>query len=189
MKPCACCRQEKDEKEFCKSKHTSDGLHCYCRACSKEKRKKYSAADWTAWKDKWRKKQGPEAMRERWRKQYASNPEAGRLKARKHWDALPPEVRKARRRKQVLAAYGLTSADYDKMLSAQGGGCAICEATDPNHWTGQFHIDHCHDEGTVRGLLCHNCNSAIGHLRDDPRLLRSAIGYIERSRKPRLRIV
>jgi hypothetical protein len=63
-------------------------------------------------------------------------------------------------------------------------GCGICgKATEPGRW-GNLHIDHCHKTGKVRGVLCSECNSAIGKLKDDPDLLRKAIVYLERDVTP-----
>lgn len=64
------------------------------------------------------------------------------------------------------------------MLSAQGGTCAICKSPDPKG-KGKFHVDHCHSTGRVRGLLCHACNLALGHMHDDPVRLREAALYLE----------
>ena len=64
------------------------------------------------------------------------------------------------------------------MLSQyQGGGCAICGITvDPTHK--QLSVDHCHNSGKVRGLLCTLCNTALGSFKDDPELLQKAINYV-----------
>jgi Recombination endonuclease VII len=69
--------------------------------------------------------------------------------------------------------YGLTEAERDAMIAAQYGLCAICLAAPP------VHVDHCHNTGRVRGVLCFNCNSAIGKLRDDPGAARRAAAYLE----------
>jgi hypothetical protein len=69
-------------------------------------------------------------------------------------------------------AHGITEADYDQMLEAQGGVCAVCEARPPAH------IDHDHDTGAVRGLLCHSCNTAIGALGDNLAGLQRAVDYL-----------
>ena len=76
--------------------------------------------------------------------------------------------------------YGISYAEYQLMLEAQQGACAICGTTS----TGKrkaFHVDHCHDTGKVRGLLCGNCNAGIGKLRDDIGLLERAIEYLKNS--------
>jgi len=77
------------------------------------------------------------------------------------------------------AKYGITHAEYDVMLAEQAGRCAICSG--PPTGPGQrLHVDHCHTTGTVRGLLCGNCNTAIGLMADDPERLLSAAAYLTR---------
>ena len=65
--------------------------------------------------------------------------------------------------------YGITDDEYRRLVAAQHGACAICErAPDdpdiPKGWRGELCVDHDHATGRVRGLLCHSCNVAIGHL-------------------------
>jgi len=72
--------------------------------------------------------------------------------------------------------YGITAADADAMLEAQGGLCAVCRAAPAAH------VDHDHATGTVRELLCFNCNGGLGQFRDDPAVLRAAADYVERHR-------
>lgn len=69
--------------------------------------------------------------------------------------------------------YGITEAQRDEMISSQMGICVICPSAPAAH------VDHCHETGRVRGVLCFNCNSAIGKLGDDPDTLRRAIAYLE----------
>lgn len=88
-------------------------------------------------------------------------------------------------RARSLSQYGLTLGDYDALLAAQGGVCAVCEK-ECSRGT-NLSVDHDHDccPGTkscgkcVRGLLCRSCNVAIGNLLDDPNLLRAAASYLE----------
>ncbi|MGW7024259.1 endonuclease VII domain-containing protein [Streptomyces decoyicus] len=69
--------------------------------------------------------------------------------------------------------YGLSAAERGVMIKAQFGICPICLEPGPRH------VDHDHDTGKVRGVLCFNCNSALGKLRDDPDAMRRAIAYLE----------
>jgi hypothetical protein len=70
-------------------------------------------------------------------------------------------------RERFLAwKYGISVADYDEMLAAQGGCCAICYGP-PTRGRERFDIDHDHSTGVVRGLLCSNCNRAVGLLNDN----------------------
>ncbi|SDD26497.1 Recombination endonuclease VII [Geodermatophilus telluris] len=69
--------------------------------------------------------------------------------------------------------YGITAEDADAMLAAQDGRCAICRAAPAAH------IDHDHDTGRVRQLLCFGCNGGLGQFKDDPATLRAAARYVE----------
>ena len=75
--------------------------------------------------------------------------------------------------------YGITLADYDRMVEKQDGKCAICESTNPSGNGARFAVDHDHKTGEVRGLLCFDCNSGIGKFRDNTALLTSAIEYLK----------
>lgn len=80
--------------------------------------------------------------------------------------------------------YGLTVDDYWRMLEEQGGGCKICGITQSQlwkeGWNHPLEVDHCHDTGKVRGLLCSSCNVSLGRFKHDPALLRRAAEYLER---------
>jgi Autographiviridae endonuclease VII len=77
--------------------------------------------------------------------------------------------------------YGVTLEWYEEVLELQGGVCAICEGP-PNSKNGYYSVDHCHKSGWTRGLLCSNCNSGIGNLRDDPDLVVKAGNYLLKHR-------
>ncbi|MFD5547092.1 endonuclease VII domain-containing protein [Streptomyces goshikiensis] len=70
-------------------------------------------------------------------------------------------------------AYGITEAVRDEMIASQNGTCCICETAPA------VHVDHCHETGRVRGVLCFNCNTAIGLLGEDPGTIQRAISYLE----------
>jgi len=72
--------------------------------------------------------------------------------------------------------YGITSADVDAMIEAQGGTCATCDGK-PEH------VDHDHATGKVRGVLCFNCNQALGNVRDSPTTL-GRLGHYLRRHQP-----
>lgn len=72
--------------------------------------------------------------------------------------------------------YGITADDYDRLFDAQRGLCAGC-------WRAPAaHVDHDHATGKVRGLLCLNCNQALGNVRDDIEVLRGLVNYLHASR-------
>lgn len=72
--------------------------------------------------------------------------------------------------------YGLAREHYARMLTAQGGRCALCGRESGSR---ALAVDHDHATGRIRGLLCSPCNTGIGGLRDDPEMLRRAIAYLE----------
>lgn len=90
-----------------------------------------------------------------------------------------PDHKERHRDYTLRTVYGITLAEYTLMVQDQGGGCAICRkpASENNH--GVLSVDHCHETGVVRGLLCNLCNTAIGKFHDDPSLLRKAAAYLE----------
>ena len=74
--------------------------------------------------------------------------------------------------------YGITLDEYDELLEKQGGVCAICSQSCP---TGRhLAVDHDHDTGVVRGLLCTRCNIGLGQLRNITNLARSIV-YLQKS--------
>lgn len=99
------------------------------------------------------------------------------MRGRYHAD---PHKHRERMRRHV---YGLAEGEYERMLADQGGRCAICggEETSTDRRSGKIRglfVDHCHETGEVRGLLCQRCNFGIGQFRDDAALLRQAIVYL-----------
>jgi len=82
--------------------------------------------------------------------------------------------------RKLRKAFGIGYQEYLNMLAAQQGCCAICGTNDPG--ARAFAVDHCHDTGVIRGLLCGNCNTGIGNLRDDISILQRAIQYLENSK-------
>lgn len=91
---------------------------------------------------------------------------------------------------EASANYGINLGEYDALYRKQSGCCAICrirkEPWQPGGGVkGRYRflaVDHDHTTGRVRGLLCFGCNLAIGHFRDDPRLMLAAAAYIRTAR-------
>lgn len=87
--------------------------------------------------------------------------------------------RVASRFESRLGKYGWTVEDYEEQLKKQNGVCAICEQVPDSGPYKDFVIDHDHNTGTVRGLLCNKCNNGLGLLGDDVTGLRRALSYLE----------
>ena len=81
------------------------------------------------------------------------------------------------RARYLYAHYGLTMHDYDLLLKRQGGRCLICGTAATK--MRPLVVDHNHESGIVRGLLCSECNTAIGLLGDDPALIKRAAEYLD----------
>jgi hypothetical protein len=96
------------------------------------------------------------------------------------------EVKKLRynpskqRNKMLVSKFGITSEQYEELFVEQTGACAICGTTEFKYSRGRKpHIDHCHETGKVRGLLCGHCNIGIGQFFDNVSLLEKAIIYLK----------
>lgn len=121
----------------------------------------------------------------RMRKYRAENREHYRA-VRKAWrvknrDKLFAQSRAAReanpdkyREYHLRAAYGLTIEQFNEMAKRQNYRCASCESLS------ELHVDHCHDSGAVRALLCQHCNRAFGILGEDPVRIRALAAYAEK---------
>ena len=102
-------------------------------------------------------------------------------KHERYLNALSPDAKLARNRKANLKkAYGISPEQYDAMFDALGGACAICERVVAGKPPSRerLHVDHDHETGKIRGLLCGACNVSLGGFRDDPELLAAAIRYL-----------
>jgi hypothetical protein len=73
--------------------------------------------------------------------------------------------------------YGITQEQFDEMLVDQNNQCKICSIEFKG--TKYTHIDHCHDTNRVRGLLCNDCNLALGQFSDNTDILDNAIKYLK----------
>lgn len=107
---------------------------------------------------------------------------ACRLARTKAWaEAHPVEWERHRRRSWLKQKYGITPERYDAILAAQGGRCAVCKALPADARGYRMHVDHDHQTGVVRGILCGPCNRGIGALGDDPDRLDAAASYLRRA--------
>jgi hypothetical protein len=116
-------------------------------------------------------------QRIRTRAYHASHREK-RLADARAWKDRNPDKVKANKRTQTLRRYGLDEAGFQALLDSQDGKCAICRSSDPNgrNWS----VDHNHDSGEVRAILCGSCNVLIGMAHEDSGVLRAAIHYLDK---------
>lgn len=161
LKICSLCNQKKDEDLFYKRKRKGNNGTVYeyresrCKSCVEQA--KYI-----------RRKANPES--------YAKMLERGRKKAKKAY-TLKPHLSKERQKqfikkhilegtfknKWIKSKYSITLTEYNKMRESQNYSCKICNTSE--EFLGYLlHIDHCHTTGKIRGLLCVNCNTALGKI-------------------------
>lgn len=96
-----------------------------------------------------------------------------------------PEYKAYRYKSRVARKYGLTVEQYDGMVQEQMGKCAICREVEHADEPGKrLHIDHCHETGVVRGLLCAKCNTGVMRSGVTPETLRRAAQYLEKHYEP-----
>lgn len=156
-KTCPKCNKLKDINSFYKSSNT-------CKLCDNEKNRK------------WRLK-NPEREREIHNKWYYNNREEY-LAKRKIKDKK--DYKDHKRYIVLKCKYGIEKDVYQKMLLDQDYSCAICN-THVDKYDKNLSVDHNHNTSEVRGLLCSNCNSALGLFSESIDVLQSAIKYLERN--------
>jgi hypothetical protein len=110
------------------------------------------------------------------------NPERSKEIAQKNYrkNGAHPNMVQARRRYHLQKTYGLTLEQYEQMLLAQNGVCAICKRPESVKVRGtlkSLHVDHNHETGQVRELLCGACNSAFGSLCEDSEIILAMFDY------------
>ena len=182
MKACRKCNELLPLDEFWKDKSTKDGKTTRCIACLKKKwnekpgRPRKGRAEYVPPTEKFCngcKKTLPASL-------FDVRPERGNGKAlrsrckectaRAHdsWREKNPGASRAR---NLKSKYGISEDEYMEMLDKQGGGCALCGSTE-SKWTTSpwLHVDHHHDTGEVRGLLCHICNIVVGGIEKTPEM-------------------
>jgi hypothetical protein len=160
-KTCRICGETKPLDDFYRMAGMRDGHRNECKACNlAQKKSRYDADPETHIErvTRWR-----EANRERFNEFQRRN------------NARPERKRKSRDA-YYRRTFGISADEFDALLEGQGGGCAIC-GTRPKR-VASLHLDHCHETGAIRGILCLSCNQALGHFRDDPALLEAAADYL-----------
>ena len=109
-----------------------------------------------------------------WRK---ANPERYLEYQRVYKEKNREQIQRANRKRHLKKQYGLSLPEYEALIEYQAGLCAICRTPED----GGLHIDHDHNTGSIRGLLCGRCNKALGLLDDDPQKFRAAELYLLRA--------
>lgn len=188
----------KDFDKYHVNRNRKDGVATYCKPCSAEKWREFVEK-----KDSPRALKGPRVYVELKEKQCTRCKETKDIEEfnvrteRKHgrrsrckdcqsethkeWRIRNPS---ASRLRNLKSKYGLTKEDYLSLLDSQEGVCAICHKEEQeNARSPWLSVDHCHETGLVRGLLCERCNKGLGMFMDDSSLLENAVSYLASASK------
>jgi len=193
LKQCTQCKEWKSRDLFNKRAAKADGLQSECRACHTERCRKYKKENPEKVAESLRKsrekhrdeinekarayaQQNRQKIRECCRKSRLNNLEQYRERERAYYHANKGKIRE----KTLKAKYGITLSQYNMILSMQEFKCACCGKEDSGG-NGSFNVDHDHDTGRIRGLLCQNCNAGIGQLGDTVEGILNAVRYLGES--------
>ncbi|NEB13672.1 recombination endonuclease VII [Streptomyces coelicoflavus] len=172
-KKCSTCQRVLPAGAFASNRSRPDGLQTNCRECAAEY---------------YRRRQGARGKTVRVRvpvpRGHKRCPQCEKVKPHSDWERNRPssdgwtsycrECRAERNRTGYFKRkYGLAPAELDAMTAEQQGVCCICLTAPAEH------VDHCHETGRVRGVLCFSCNAALGQFKDRPDAIRRAAAYVE----------
>ena len=157
-KVCSLCKQEKSIVFFGKLKSSKDGLYFWCKECKSKKTKQYYVGE------------AKERRQKKNKQSYYKNAEKRKEKSREWHHANKDKARNNR----IKRIYGIEEKEYEMMARYQENKCAICKKETKQ----KLVIDHDHSSGDVRGLLCANCNSALGYINDNRQTLENMIDYL-----------
>lgn len=156
---CLSCDEWKPLSEFYRNATGKDGITRRCRECLRAKQRRYNVDN---------------------KEKIARS--GAKYRRRLEEEGVQPPKRRSRKGKptrwqdRIQSRYGLSVAEYESLLAAQGGVCAICKA-EPGAER-RLDVDHNWKTGVVRGLLCRSCNTGIGLFRENQESLIAAIQYL-----------
>lgn len=169
-KPCSKCKVIKPFASFYRHRGNADGLSYTCKACSAAAQREYQINN--------REKRN--AVCKRWKQ---ANKEKMRIyyNERGKLRRLDPKYKEARklicRKYDLKKEYSITPEEVQALILRQGNKCAICRGDKPTHRR-NWCVDHDHETGKVRGLVCSKCNLGLGHFQDSITILYRAIEYL-----------
>ena len=129
-----------------------DGLNYMCKGC------------WRIYQFKWRKTPGGQKSSRAHYRKYASK----------------PEIKEVRKWSSIKRKFGITKDQWENIFISQNKSCGICLKKEPDHLR-DWAVDHDHNTGAIRGILCQKCNILLGAADDSIKILTSAIKYLNRN--------
>ncbi len=157
MRRCKGCNIEKSLIEFTVNKASVGGRLWHCKSCRQIQSKLWH------------------------RKNREKNRARFNARMREYGAQWPLRIRDMNLKRR----FGMSLEIYEKMLERQGGVCLICSDKETHKLRGKvipLAVDHCHVSGKIRGLLCKNCNTALGSFKDNPFIIGKALEYISQQR-------
>ena len=171
MKQCKKCKKIKKITEFSKHATNKDGLCGKCKTCRLEDRRarqnKNFNPNFTG------KKQCLRCKLDKPKQMFLLNKSTS--------DGFNGWCKECTKDVILQQKYGISLQKYNDILQQQGHKCAICRTTKALGPTNEFVVDHDHQTGKVRGLLCNHCNTGLGKLGDTIEALERAIKYLKDS--------
>jgi len=208
MKTCRKCEVEKQDADFYKNEHNADGLHSYCKPCQTETDRvnRWNRDGQTGYKHilleqptdgtrictKCREQKplaefSPNGLNPKGEQKYRSLCKACSANRLKEFHGKNP----GKRRKYYLSSkFSISQETFDVLFAAQGKKCAACGCFEPTGHGWSIDHDHkcCPGEKScgkcIRGIMCMNCNNALGCVDDNVDLLKKLIAYLEKFQKP-----
>lgn len=159
MRTCTVCKEEKTLDSFSPNKKGKQGKHSRCKFCQNNLTREIR-------------------QRNKDNEEY----KVKRVKEVTDYNLKNPDKCK---NTKLKTSFGITLSDFNSMLASQNQLCAICKKPEIHMRAGvlrQLNVDHCHETGKVRGLLCNGCNTGLGQFKDNIESLYSAIEYLKKNK-------
>lgn len=171
LKRCSKCGIVKDKSNFYKDKRVASGLWAKCIACHKVWEHAYRAAN-------------PDKIRLLRRRAYQKFREQRKADAKIYRAKYPDRVKAVNRNKRFKYLYGISLTEYNQMFDSQSGLCAICGKPESRLTVSgkpfNLSVDHNHQTGKIRQLLCYSCNSVIGYIKEDLKTAQALFNYLNK---------
>ena len=172
LKKCPQCGKEYPATPdfFYRHTRTKDGLNSCCKNCSKKKCKEYY----------WNNREKELKRSKKWDDEHKEHRKQYRKQYRK---TNKKTIKESDRKYALKSKFGITFEEYNQMKQEQDYKCAICGCEETSLYKGKIRdlaVDHDHNTGEVRELLCNSCNNVIGFSRENPFILIQAINYIKK---------
>lgn len=189
MKTCSKCKVTKETTEFHKNKRKKDGLELFCKTCEKARKSTEAYQEsYVAYYDKNKDKvlsdskeyyyKNKEKVNKRHSEYSKNNPEIGKKSSKEFYWRNRDKLLEDNREYRYMRNYGLTLDRFDEMRAEQNHRCFICHIHETEERLEVLNVDHDHETGEVRKLLCSLCNKGLGLFKDSPALLETAAAYL-----------